>query len=81
MVKNNKANNKLYLHDFIENLHENPKLGLEILESIPVYAESPVLILATLQNSNCCFSKLFGYYSCMTVPPMLIQRMMVVVGG
>ena len=28
-----------------------------------------------LKNSNCCFSKYFGYYSCMTVLPMLIQRM------
>ena len=27
----------------------------------------------TLQNPNCCFSNLFGYYSCMTVLPMLIQ--------
>jgi len=42
------------------------------------------IIVPTLQNSNCCFSKLFGCYSCVTVPPMLIQRMMVVkylVGG
>ena len=29
----------------------------------------------TLKNSNCCLSKLFGYYNCMTVLPMLIQRM------
>jgi len=32
-------------------------------------------VVATLKNSNCCFSKYFGYYSCMTVLPMLIQRM------
>ena len=26
-----------------------------------------------LQKTNCCFSKLFGYYSCMTILPMLIN--------
>jgi len=32
-------------------------------------------VMPTLQNPNCCFSKLFGYYSCITVLPMLIQGM------
>jgi len=27
----------------------------------------------SLQKPNCCFSKLFGYYSCMTILPMLIN--------
>ena len=27
----------------------------------------------TLQKPNCYFSKLFGYYSCMTILPMLIN--------
>jgi len=31
--------------------------------------------ICTLKNSNCCFSKLFGYYSCTTILIMLIQRM------
>ena len=28
----------------------------------------------SLENSDCCFSKLFGYYRCVTILPMLIQR-------
>jgi len=27
----------------------------------------------TLQKPNCCFSKLFGYYCCMPILPMLIN--------
>jgi len=34
-----------------------------------------MVIAITLKNSNCCFSKYFGYYSCITVLSMLIQRM------
>ena len=30
----------------------------------------------TLAKQNCCFSKLFGYHSCVTVLPTLIQRML-----
>ena len=33
----------------------------------------------TLYKQNCCFSKLCGYYSRVTILPMLIQRIVVVV--
>ena len=26
------------------------------------------------ENSNCCFSKLFGYFCCMTILPMLMDK-------
>jgi len=30
---------------------------------------------STQQKPNCCFSKQLGYCSCVTILPMLIQRM------
>ena len=30
-------------------------------------------------KQNCCFSKLFGYYNCVTILPVLIQKNVVVV--
>ena len=40
------------------------------------HLETRLKKVATLKNSSCCFSKLFGYCSCTTILPMLIQRML-----
>jgi len=32
-------------------------------------------VLGTQQKQNCCFSKQLGYCSCVTILPMLIQKM------
>ena len=40
--------------------------------------DKTVLLKLSLYNTvkqNCCFSKLFGYYNCMTILPVLIQTM------
>ena len=49
----------------IHSIHSSlvPRLPCGLGMRLPIF---------TLQKPNCCFSKLFGYYSCMTILPMLI---------